>query len=395
LRGRSLSATGNPTEALAAYEAARAIFERLAREGPTVTQFQADLANSHTNIGKLLFETGTPAEALASSEAARAIRGRLAHDHPTVMEFQAALARSHNGIGALLGQADKPGEALASFEESRAILEKLTEAHPESPDYASALGATEQNMAEVELGAKRLDEARGLLREAIRWQGKALAANPRHPQYRQFLTKDYRGLLAVAKGLDDAELAAEAERGLAGLASSDPRLQALDARLAAVLQGEAPRDDAERLELAQRAYDTRRFALAAKLWSEALAADPRVAADRQKQHPYNAACAAALAASGQGITPPSDDEAKLKLRQQALAWLKGELAAWLAILENGPAQARPVVARTLQHWKVDADLAGVRDEVALAALPEDERKDWESLWADVDALLALAAAGPQ
>jgi hypothetical protein len=34
----------------------------------------------------------------------------------------------------------------------------------------------------------------------------------------------------------------------------------------------------------------------------------------------------------------------------------------------------------------------VRDKDALAKLPEDERKKWQKLWADVSALLERAAA---
>jgi hypothetical protein len=41
--------------------------------------------------------------------------------------------------------------------------------------------------------------------------------------------------------------------------------------------------------------------------------------------------------------------------------------------------------RALQHWKADADLAGLRDP---ATLPEDEQKACRALWAEVDALLA-------
>jgi hypothetical protein len=48
---------------------------------------------------------------------------------------------------------------------------------------------------------------------------------------------------------------------------------------------------------------------------------------------------------------------------------------------------KELVAKTLTHWKQDTDLAGIRDEQELAKLPEDERKAWQSLWADVDALL--------
>ena len=83
------------------------------------------------------------------------------------------------------------------------------------------------------------------------------------------------------------------------------RLAALADRLPAVLAGTArPADAAERLAFAQMAYDAKRHAAAARLWSEALAADPKLGDDREAQHRYNAACAAALAGCrpGEGRT---------------------------------------------------------------------------------------------
>jgi len=44
------------------------------------------------------------------------------------------------------------------------------------------------------------------------------------------------------------------------------------------------------------------------------------------------------------------------------------------------------------YWKESAELAGVCNAKSLAAFTEDERKRWLQLWADVDALLATAAA---
>ena len=38
-------------------------------------------------------------------------------------------------------------------------------------------------------------------------------------------------------------------------------------------------------------------------------------------------------------------------------------------------------------------MLGIRDAEALAKLPEAERKAWQSLWADVDALLKQAKTG--
>jgi hypothetical protein len=41
----------------------------------------------------------------------------------------------------------------------------------------------------------------------------------------------------------------------------------------------------------------------------------------------------------------------------------------------------------LRYWQTDGALAGVRAQDALARLPDEERKQWERLWSDVDALL--------
>jgi eukaryotic-like serine/threonine-protein kinase len=170
------------------------------------------------------------------------------------------------------------------------------------------------------------------------------------------------------------------------------RMTALATRLPALLKGDdRPQDVAERLALAQMCYDTKRHAAAAGCWTEALAADPKLGDDRQAGHRYNAACAAALAGSGQGTDDPKpDDAARARLRGQALDWLKAEQAAWAKMLDSGDARARPFVAQNLQHWQADPDLAGVRDRTALAALPEAERADWEALWAEVDRLLGRA-----
>ncbi|MBI1915087.1 MAG: hypothetical protein HYS12_10170 [Planctomycetes bacterium] len=47
---------------------------------------------------------------------------------------------------------------------------------------------------------------------------------------------------------------------------------------------------------------------------------------------------------------------------------------------------RQAVQQRLSHWLADAALAPVRDAKERAALPEQERKAWQQLWADVAAL---------
>ena len=55
-------------------EHARAIFERLARDNPSVTQFRRYLAGSELNIGRVQTMTNRPADALESYEKSRRIR---------------------------------------------------------------------------------------------------------------------------------------------------------------------------------------------------------------------------------------------------------------------------------------------------------------------------------
>ena len=351
------------------------------------------MAASHANLGNLLKATGQLSEAREAHEAALKIRQKLAEGYPTVTAYQSDLAISHENLGYLLIDTGHPSEAREAHKAALAIWRTLVENHPESPNFVSGLGATLNNLAMLDLDAREFAAACNRLREAITWQKKALAANPSNPTYRRFLSNHYTNLLDVARGLDDAALAAEAQAGLAELDASDPRLAALDARLAAILEGEAPEDVAERLALAQRAYDTKRYAAAARLWAEALESNPALAESRQTQHPYNAACAAALAAAGQGIDdPPPDDAAKAELRRRALGWLRAELAAWSKLLDSDDPQARAAVAPTLRHWRQAPDLAGVREPAALETLPEAEREQWRGLWAKVDALLAEVSA---
>jgi hypothetical protein len=64
-------------------------------------------------------------------------------------------------------------------------------------------------------------------------------------------------------------------------------------------------------------------------------------------------------------------------------------------MEKSADQAGPEIAREMQHWLQDSDLAGVRNAEALAKLPEAERKEWQKLWQEVEALRKRAAQPPK
>jgi serine/threonine-protein kinase len=383
--GILLGETGDVESARRSYDSALAIFHRLEQENPAVTEYRGARAIIHNKLGILMRDTGDVESARRSFESALALRRRLTEDDPTVTEYQADLAASYNNFGILQHDTGDVESARRSFESALAINQRLAEEHPGVPEHASILGGTLNNLAKLDLNAGRFAEARDRLREAVTRQKTALAANPRDPTYHRFLRNHFRNLRRAAQGLDDAELLAEADRGLAELQASDPEFQALEARLAAVLDGDAPDDNAERLALALHGYNTRRFAVAARLWAEALDDDPALAASRQDQHAYNASCAAALAADGQGTDAPEDDDARKALRGRALGWLRDELDLWSTMLDDaeGDDAQSEAIAATLRHWQADPDLASIRDPDALAQRTQDEREGFAALWRDV------------
>jgi Ca-activated chloride channel family protein len=183
----------------------------------------------------------------------------------------------------------------------------------------------------------------------------------------------------------------QAERELVELEATDPKWEPVDNRLAAVLKGDPIKDNAERLQLAYQAHARKLYGASARMFEEALQADPKLADDRRAQHRYHAACCATLAAVGASKDKPAADEiAGRKLREQAMNLLNAELDAWAKLLESADPEQLQTIVQTLEHWRADIDLASVRDEQELAKLPECERKEWNILWARVKTLLAKA-----
>jgi tetratricopeptide (TPR) repeat protein len=171
-------------------------------------------------------------------------------------------------------------------------------------------------------------------------------------------------------------------------------LVAADRKLAAVREGkEKPATDAERLALARFCQEPFKqlYAASCHLYGEAFAHDARLADDMERGYRYNAACASALAGCGQGKDADSlDEKERARLRQQAVAWLRADLAYWSKQAAGAEPAGRAQLQQTLQHWQQDADLAGVRDHDAVAKQPADEREACQQLWADVAELLQKA-----
>ena len=169
----------------------------------------------------------------------------------------------------------------------------------------------------------------------------------------------------------------------------------LDGRLPAILKGEDRHvSAAERIFLADLCRFKRLYFNSVRFYSEAVNADAVLAAALGAHHRYGAVRSATLAGCGEGEDAAAvSDEARARLRKQALEWLRADLAGGAKRLEGGTPPDRAEVQSVLHTRRNDPALAGVRDADRLAALPATERTEWQQYWADVAALAAKARDG--
>jgi serine/threonine-protein kinase len=355
---------------------------------------------ARSNLGSALQDNGQVDEAIACHRKAIALDPKFATAHNSLglalarkgqidlaiecyrkaIERDPRYAEPHNNLGIALRTKGQVDEAIAS----------LRKAIDLDPKYANA----HYNLGNVLAGKGQVDEA-------IECYRKAIALNPGHAEAHcnlgHALGRQGRfaeSLAAVQRGHELGTKRPGWTYPSAEWVRQAKRMAALEEKLPAFLKGELqPRDTAERLGLAAVCQARKLHHAATRLYADAFAADPGLDDDRQAAHRYHAACQAALAAAGQGEdTARLDAEDKRQLRQQALGWLRADLALRSKQLDSGQLADRATVRQKMRHWQKDADLAGIRDRAVLDKLPADERAALTNLWADVAALLKKAEA---
>jgi len=330
-------------------------------------QLQPDFADAYNNLGAAL------ADQKKFDEAADAFRKAI--------QLQPDFAMAYNNLGAYLcDHQKKPAEAESLFRKAIAL----------QPDLALAY----YNLGNALRHQKKLVEAVAAYRRAIELQpdfafpyanlGLALRDQKKLVEASTAFRKAHQLLPNDSRIRDDLH---QTERWLE-----------LDKQLPLILAGKAkPSSPQGQMELALFCLDFKaRYRAAVGFYAEAFATKPELADDLQAQHRYNAACAAALAAAGQGEDARRlPDKVILTLRRQALRWLRAELAAYARLAERDDPRLKQAVRQRLTHWQQDADLASVRDKEALDRLPHNEGGRWRKLWADVDMLLRKTQVIPR
>jgi tetratricopeptide (TPR) repeat protein len=303
-------------------------YDAAAAEFRKTIELQPNNAEAYSDLGWTLFEQRKFDESVTALRRA--------------VELKPDFAFAYNRLGLALRQQQKPDEAMAVH---RKVITF-------SPNYA---------WPHHNLGV--------LLRE----QGKFEEALAELRKAQQLLP----GEKEISDNVRETELLVE-----------------LDKKLRAILDGkEQPGAAKEQIEIAHFSGDRRHYyRTAVQLYSDAFAADPKLADDPNNGNRYNAACCAALAGAGKGEDAAKLDEVdRAGLRKKAFDWLRADLSAWGKMLETDPPRQRAMIEQNMRHWQTEADLANVRDAAELEKLPAVERDAWRQFWADVESLRKKAS----
>jgi serine/threonine protein kinase/tetratricopeptide (TPR) repeat protein len=350
--GNALTAKGRLDEAIAEFRHAICL--------------KPDFAAAHTNLGIALLDKKLVDDAIA--------------EHRKAIQAKSAVPQAHHNLGVALAANGQREQAIAEFREAIRLKKDYAKAHYCLGNELSGTGQTDEAIAEYQ-EAIRIDND---FAEAHCNLGLILRAKGRFGE----------ALEEVRRGHElGSRLPGWSYPSLQWVRESE-RLVELDAKLPGVLAGATkPVSPDERIELARLASFRRLNRAAARLCEEAFAADSKLANDLDASNRYNAACAAALAGSGQGEDADKlDSMERGRLRREALDWLRADLNDWRGLLDEQPDKNRAVVVERMRYWQEDIDFAGVRGPKALAKLPETEREAWQKLWDDVASTLARAQA---
>jgi superkiller protein 3 len=389
-------------------------------------ELRPNLADAYTNLASALGHQGRMAEAEAACR--------------TAIQFQPNHVLAHHNLGSALSGQGKLADAAAAyrkaiqFEPSNAGLHfnlgltltrqgKLPEAEVA---YRQAIRLdpgsvqAQYNLGVTLSGQKKLPEAEAAYRQAVRLrpnyaeayynlgatladQGKLPEAEAAYRQAIQFKPEvaeahcNLGGVLLCQGKISGAVAAYRRGHELGSprpgwpfpsakwLASAE-EAAALEARHPGIWQGQAKGElSPDDLNVAARTlWNMQRYTVSARLLADALEARPALA----ERLGYNAACAAAKAASGQGQDASTlSDSGRSHWRNQAVQWLRGDLDLKARQMASAGGKARAELQASLRQWLHEPALAILRDPPALAKLLARERETCQKLWHDVEQLL--------
>ena len=175
---------GRSAESEAEYQKSMAIYQKLAEDNPSMSEFRGNLADGHSSLGFLLHETGRSSEAQAEFSIAMAIQRQLADGNPTVTKLQSDLARSHHNLGYVLSESGKPLEAEAEYRQAKLVYQKLIDRDPTVIGFCAEQANNLMDLGVLLSETGRLAESEAEHRRTIARVPEADRRNPKVPNHR-------------------------------------------------------------------------------------------------------------------------------------------------------------------------------------------------------------------
>jgi serine/threonine-protein kinase len=211
---------GPPAGAIAAYQKAAELFERLVRENPTDPGRRLDLADTHRLLAIVLGADGQFAEADRSHAAARDLLTRLVADFPGRPEYRRRLGELLHNRGMQLVQRRQPAKAEEQFRAALAEFDRLCADDP-TPEHRIERALVQSSFGGVLLAGRQTGAALEQLRAAADGLADLARDQPEQFDYAKEMGRAYNNLGAA---LLSAGRAAEAETAFAAAADRFTKL---------------------------------------------------------------------------------------------------------------------------------------------------------------------------
>jgi serine/threonine protein kinase/tetratricopeptide (TPR) repeat protein len=186
--GSLTQAIDGPNKAIARYEQAVALLERLSADFPAEGRYQAELADANLGLGGLLLETGQSVAAKKALQAALDLRRGLAEQSMPGAERQAGLAAALSGLAYLYLTTHNFVEAEKCYREAIHHLRQLVQHYPARDEYRVSLARSYRSLGVLYSRAgPRTKKQESAYRECLALCRALVARHPDRETYQQEL----------------------------------------------------------------------------------------------------------------------------------------------------------------------------------------------------------------
>ncbi len=225
---------GSQEQSLLAYRRAMSIFEELAANMPSNSEYQLQFAKACMSLGRIQTETSRQKEAESTYKRAVEVFAKLIGDEANRRPVQSGLAQAYAGLGRAQVMMDRFTEAMPFYAKSRDLFEPLVRENPTNLEYRNGVGWAYTNLGYTHQATGRTAEAEVFHRQAIEVFENLVREYPTVANYQNGLAVAYQNIADVLASTRDAEeFRSKSIHSLETLVASNPAVSEYQYRLAA------------------------------------------------------------------------------------------------------------------------------------------------------------------